>query len=92
MLKYYICQLKYTEAILSNSTLKLLWFEITKMLIAVLKINLLCYYNFRYAYTFVPYPNKCPEKTPNHLLTATDQTLIFFAFASETGPKHVSAA
>ena len=53
MLKYYICQLKYTEAILSNSTLKLLWFEITKMLIAVLKINLLCYYNFRYAYTMI---------------------------------------
>jgi len=33
MLKY-----KYIfQAILSNSTLKLLWFEITKMLIAVLK-------------------------------------------------------
>jgi len=30
-------QIKYTEAILSNSTGKLLWFEITKMLIAVLK-------------------------------------------------------
>jgi len=28
-------QIKYTEAILSNSTQKLLWFEITKMLIAV---------------------------------------------------------
>jgi len=28
-------QIKYTEAILSNSTRKLLWFEITKMLIAV---------------------------------------------------------
>ena len=32
---YYIFQIKYTEAILSNSTRKLLWFEITKMLIAV---------------------------------------------------------
>ena len=31
----YIFQIKYTEAILSNSTRKLLWFEITKMLIAV---------------------------------------------------------
>jgi len=31
-------QIKYTEAILSNSTRKLLWFEITKMLIAVFKI------------------------------------------------------
>ena len=36
-------QIKYTEAILSNSTRKLLWFEISKMTIAVLKINLLCY-------------------------------------------------
>ena len=36
MLKYkYIFQKKYTEAILSNSTRKLLWFEISKMLIAV---------------------------------------------------------
>jgi len=43
--------MKYTEAILSNSTRKLLWFEITKMLIAV-KIILLCY-SFRH--TFVPY-------------------------------------
>jgi len=35
-LKYkYIFQIKYTEAILSNSTRQLLWFEITKMLIAV---------------------------------------------------------
>ena len=38
MLKYkYILQIKYTEAILSNRTRKLLWFEITRMLIAVLK-------------------------------------------------------
>ena len=29
----------YTEAILSNITRKLLWFEITKMLIAVLKCH-----------------------------------------------------
>jgi len=42
-LKYkYIFQIKYTEAILSNSTWKLLWFEIIKVLIAVLQ-NLLCY-------------------------------------------------
>jgi len=38
MLKYkYIFQIKYAEAILSNSTRKLLWCEITKMLIAVFK-------------------------------------------------------
>jgi len=36
MLKYeYILQIKYTEAILSNSTRKLWRFEITKMLIEV---------------------------------------------------------
>jgi len=38
MLKYkYIFKQKYTEAILSNSTRKLLWFKIAKMLIAVLQ-------------------------------------------------------
>ena len=38
MLKYkYIFQIKYTEAILSNSTGKLLCFKITKMLIVVLE-------------------------------------------------------
>jgi len=38
MVKYkYIFQIKYTERILANSTQKLLWFEITKMLIAVKK-------------------------------------------------------
>ena len=42
MLKYKrILQIKYTEAILSNSARKLLWFEITKMLIAVLKNKLI---------------------------------------------------
>jgi len=36
-------QTKYSEAISSSSIWKLLWFEIIKMLIAVLKINVLCY-------------------------------------------------
>jgi len=40
MLRYkYIFQMKYTEAILSNTTQKLLWFEITKMLTEVKKIT-----------------------------------------------------
>ena len=40
----YFSQIKCTEAILSNGTRKLLWFEITQMLIAVLdKKNLLCH-------------------------------------------------
>jgi len=34
---YIFFQIKYTEAILSYSTRKLLWFEITKRLIAVSK-------------------------------------------------------
>jgi len=38
----YIFSNKIYDAVLSNSTRKLLWFEITKMLIAVLK-KLLCY-------------------------------------------------
>jgi len=33
----HIFQIKYTEAVLSNSTPKPLWFEITKMLTAALK-------------------------------------------------------
>jgi len=38
VLKYKcVFQMNYTEAISSNSTRKLLWFETTKMLIAVLK-------------------------------------------------------
>jgi len=38
MLKYkFISQIKYTEAILSNNTRKLLWFQITKLVIAVIK-------------------------------------------------------
>ena len=41
MLKFkYVLQIKYTEAFLSNTTRKLLWFEISKMLIAVLEYTL----------------------------------------------------
>jgi len=60
MLKYkYIFPIKYTEAILSDSTRKLLWFEITKMWIAVLKnkLNLLVYY-YNFPHTFVPHINR----------------------------------
>jgi len=38
-----ICfQMKYTEAILSNSTQKLSWFEIAEMLIIALKNEFMC--------------------------------------------------
>ena len=56
MLTYkHIFQVIYTEAILSNSTRELFWFEITEMLIAVLKHKCVTYYNYRH--TFVPYTN-----------------------------------
>jgi len=48
--------MRYMEAVLSNRTGKLLWFEISKMLIAVLKKYCVIYYNFRH--TFAPsFPN-----------------------------------
>jgi len=48
--------MKYTEAILSNTTQKLLWFEITKMLTEVKKIYCVIYFKFRH--TFVPYSTR----------------------------------
>jgi len=46
-------KIKNTKAILSNSTRELLWFEITKMPIAVWEKKLLCHLcNFRH--TFIP--------------------------------------
>jgi len=39
----YFFQIKYTEAISSNSTRKLLWFEITKILIEVYEKNILSF-------------------------------------------------
>jgi len=50
----YIFQTKYTEAILSNSTQKLLWFEISKMPIAVLKKEIYCVMCYNFPQTFVP--------------------------------------
>ena len=43
----------------SDSTGKLLWFEMTKMLIAVKKRNLSCYCNFWH--TFIPYEVLLPK-------------------------------
>ena len=57
MLRYkYIFQIKYTEAILSNTTQKLLWFEIIKMLTEVKNIYCVIYFKFRH--TFVPYSTR----------------------------------
>ena len=50
----YIFQIKYTEAILSNSTQKLLWFEIIIMLIVVKKL-IYCVICYNLRHTFVPY-------------------------------------
>jgi len=57
MLKYkYILEIKYTEAISSNSTRKLSWVEISKMLIAILKINkFILSFIIIFGTTFVPY-------------------------------------
>jgi len=56
MLKYkYIFQIKYAEAILSNNTRKLLWFEISKTLIAVLKNCCVNYMNYNFRQNVVPY-------------------------------------
>ena len=76
MLKYkYIFQIKYTEAILSNSAQKLLWFEITKMLIAVLKINCVIYYNCRH--TSVPYV--CPATAFKSIIKSHQKTQMKIA-------------
>ena len=62
MLKYkYILQIKYTEGILSDSTRKRLWFEITKMLIAVKNklivsfIILFAHFRFSVSLAVVPF-------------------------------------
>jgi len=50
----YIFQIKYTETILSNSTRKLVWFEITKMMIACSLIKNIVSFIIIFG-TFVPY-------------------------------------
>jgi len=56
MIKYkYIFQIKYMEAILSNSTQRLLWFEITNMPTAVEKKLINCIINCNLRHTFVAY-------------------------------------
>ena len=49
----YFFQIECMEAILSNSTRKVLWFKITKMLNGLKKIYCVICHNFRH--TFVPY-------------------------------------
>jgi len=56
MLKYkHIFQVKYTKAILSNSTPKLLWFEISKMLTALKNKLVVLFIIIYFRHTFVPY-------------------------------------
>ena len=65
-LKYkYIFQIKYTEAIYPNSTRKLFWFEISKMLNAVLKSKFIVLFiiivgTISFPITHVIRPEKCP--------------------------------
>ena len=48
----YFFQIKYTEAISSNSTRRLLWFEITKILIEVYEKNILSFIIIFYTLSF----------------------------------------
>jgi len=59
----YIFKIKYTEAILSNSTRKLLWFEITNMLIAVKKIKFIVL--FIIIFGTLSSPVQCHKKLVN---------------------------
>jgi len=76
MIKYkYIFQIKYTEAVLSNSTRKLLWFEIVKMLI---KCSLKNEYIVLFIIIFgtLSFPSGLPVVTcPNNSWTAGRWTL-----------------
>jgi len=49
----HIFPIKYTKAILSNSTRKQLWFEIGKMLIAALKSKFIVVIYYNFLHTFV---------------------------------------
>jgi len=77
MLKYnYVIffPIKRTEAIFFQTALGNCYgVEITKMLSAVFKINLLCYYNFRH--TFVPYRG---ANRPSKLSRPVQITLALF--------------
>ena len=56
ILKYkYISRIKYTETILSDSTRKLLWFEITKMPIAVYRKQIYRVARYNFQHNFVAY-------------------------------------
>ena len=57
--------MKYTEAILSNSTRKLLWLEFTKMLIAVKK-EIYGFIHYNLWHTFVP---RLSAEVPTELST-----------------------
>jgi len=72
MLKYeYIFQIKHTDAILSNSTRKLLCFEICKMLITVLKKYISCVicYNFPHLSVYTQCFNQLVHKYVKQKLT-----------------------
>jgi len=94
MLKYkYIFQIKYTEAILPNSTRKLLWFEIIKMLISVKKTKfIVIYYNFRHTYVLYGVVCMCaghlsPPKSAGPIEMPFDEQLTL---AQGTTSVHIS--
>jgi len=79
----YIFQIKYTQAILSNSTRKLLWFSITKMLTAVLKNKLVLFViifgtrSFHIRIILIPNPKTARRPLENHYKPLTTEMFHF---------------
>jgi len=75
MLKYkYIFQIKYTEAILSNSTRKLSWFEISKLLMCGLKNKFIVLFIRIFGALSFPVTVKFKTKTKVEIWVLTPRT------------------
>jgi len=70
--------MKYTETILSNSTLKLLWFEITKLLIAVREKSFIM--SFIIIFGTLSFPHTCSHiRRRSVLFAAPRRSIAHFA-------------
>jgi len=79
MLKYkYIFQMKYMEASLSNSTQKLLWFEISKMLIAVFKKKVIV--SFIIIFGILSFPIRGDRRGRGRSLIFTTSSLMSYMY------------
>jgi len=79
MPKYdYILRIKYTEAILSNSTRKLLRFEITKMLIAACNNKFIVLFSIIFGTLSFPISMERSGRTPRtHTVTVSSENIRF---------------